>query len=273
MKKNIFLHASNKHDFKMNILYCLILIITLLIGSGGQVISSSRASQNGQVTADNKKSFSEAFFDHAVLQLSRMKEYRKLVSKLHCPPSGLDSILEKNKLLKVAGMFLNPVPFLNNDTKFLVFYVKTDKRIEEDGGFDKYQNGKIYLNNMLVFFQMQKDSTYLMTDYLFKPINQGMYGLDYVNIVYNSQNNHLYLQQFGGNPFGKWSSEFEFEFDTTSKKWIHFQSNLYTASFKCCPEYKIEKLVWSRKPLKRLPIEEVNYTDYFKYQELEKLML
>ena len=220
-----------------------------------------------------KDTYSQNFFNKQMQKLSVFPENKKLVGNLLCPVSKLDSILIQNQDYRVCGDIVCPITLANDNTPTLTFYVRTRKDIEGYNEYEAYEKGKRYINNILVFFKLQKDSTYIMTDYIYKPINQGTESFDDFEFVHNPKNRHLILIQKGGNDFGKWWVEFEFEFDKIKKKWMHIKTNLYSASIDIDMKYKREKLIWSRLPQKRLPVEEVEFSEQVSYKDLDLLQM
>lgn len=249
--------------------YFTIILCVFHLSCTAQTKQKNNATTSSKLNSE--RSYSEIYFENELNKFKDVK-YRKVIGKIICSSSGLDSIL-KNHSLHILGNILHPVNFANDSSSFLIFYLSTEKNIEGLENYNSYQNGKRYINNMLVLFQLQKDSSYVMTDYIYKPINQGTESFAYFDLIYNKKKQHLILAQYGGNDFGQWWIEFEFEFGNTTKKWMHIKSSLYSASIDINMNYKKEKLIWSKASEKRLPIEEVEFPKQVSYQDLEDLQM
>lgn len=217
----------------------------------------------GQICKETiiNKSYAELFFEKQCKKLDVFSEFKKLQGKLICHSTELDSLLMKHNY-HICKTY-NSVFFYNDKTPSLIFWIKSGKRLEY------YEKSHLYKNNVFIVFQMQVDSTYLMTDYFYKPLNQGVWGI--VDFKIFNKNDTLYLQQFGGNPYGQWGTEFEFIYTKAIKKWLHAKSNFYIAT-NSIGVYSNKRLIWSKAPTKKLPIEEVVNSIHFPLKEYEKVL-
>jgi hypothetical protein len=228
--------------------------------------ASCNAQSNKQnTTSASDSSFTEVFFNDQIRSYNA-SEFKKIAGKTRCNPSGLDTLLQKQKY-NVVGFAPIDAFYADKGQHYLYFNVRTGKKLV---GTDEYKKAGQYINNIVVLFKQQPDSSYLMVDYFYKPLNQGINSYSWDDYYYDVEKKELHLKQFGQMPPDDcWGTEFVFKLDDSTKKWFLSQANLYEAEHGFEWRFKNKRLIWSKEITKKIPLEEVNYNDYFPYKEID----
>jgi hypothetical protein len=221
-------------------------------------ITTSYAEQSDKNRAE--EIYHSYFFEKKVNSLNFLRQ--KYQGKYICPPSELDSILKSDDY-SISRNYALPNYGSVKDS-VVIFLVSTAKRLQ---GIDEYQKAELFKNNILVVFEIKKDSTYVLRDFFYKPINQGTFSFDDLKIMY--KNNSLVVEQYGGNQFGHWGTEFEFEYDDDKKTWILKKYSLYTSIWG--EVYQKDKLIWTKTPKERIRINDIYFSRFITYDDLDVL--
>ncbi len=230
---------------------------------------SCNSQQKSNDNQTNNISYTQVFLEKEISTF-KIKKYKELVGKISSNNPELDSII-LNHSLHLQGSKIYNINYLKDNSPSYVFFLGTVNTLQGLEEYEEYEAVKKYINTLLLFFHIQTDSTLWMIDYVYKPINQGTNSFDGVDLVYNKDNQHLILEQYGGNSFGQWWIEFEFEYDTQLKKWMHILTSLYSAE-KNNPKYNRKEMIWKKVP-ERKPINEVEFPKQVSNMELELLQL
>lgn len=198
------------------------------------------------------------FFEEKINSSRLLKKYH---GKYICPPSFLDSIL-KEETYTIAKVY-DTIPFYKDYS--ILFFVNNGIEL----GGEEFKSTKLYKNNLIITFTQQDDSTFFMKDCFYKLLNQGTLAFDDVEISY--ENDFLRIQQFGGNKFGYWGTEFKFKFNIINNYWILEKYSLFTVTSDY-GRYVKKKLLWEKHPKKEVQINDVIFSDYFIGDELENII-
>ncbi len=241
---------------KKTILFLILISFATLFNA--QITKKLDVQNNFEGTMQS--SFAQYFFQKETAA-SPLKEVRKLDGKLYSSCFVLDSIL-KNEHYKITKC--DTISFYGTYDTSLIFYLKTEKQLE---GLAEFNKADCFKNNLFVVFNPQKDGTYTMSEFFYKPLNQGVWGLSETNIFV--LNKKLYIKQYGGNAFGSWGTEYIFIMK--ENKWILWKSNLYSAKNEY-GDYIDEKLIWSKQSEYPVELENLYYSKDFPPQVLEDLL-
>jgi len=231
----------------------LLLIILTFVSITGVSCAQRNDSKNIEET------YTSSFFKEKIRELTLLKE--KYKGEFICPPSELDTVLNKDKYT-LSRVYDIPI-YKNKEDTHIIFWVSTNRELL---GLEEYAKANTYKNNILVVFE-KKDTIYTMCDFFYQPINQGTFS--FRNIQIASEEKSLELVQYGGNQFGYWYTEFIFEYDLQEDQWILNKYNLYTA--KWGEKYTKDKLIWTKKPDKKIFINEVYFSNFFPDTDLDDI--
>ena len=203
------------------------------------------------IAQENQPSYATTFFNNKI-----QRSYgKKFDGKLLCQNIELDSIL-KSTPYYLARIY-DTIPFFDN-TSSLILRIENRNDIE----WSKADKNCEYQNNIIVVFK-KKDDKFILDVIIQSALNQGIMALDFIDV--KMKGNRLFLYQYGGNRFGTWGTEMEFE--NSQQGWLLTNSKLFTTVDNL--NNKFDKLIWSKKATNKLPINEVCFTDIFAPQELE----
>jgi hypothetical protein len=229
-------------------------------------VSCNAQSNKQNATSASDSSYTEVFFNDQIRSYNA-SEFKKIAGKTRCNPSGLDTLLQKQKY-NVVGFVPIDAFYADKGKHYLYFNVYTGKEIEGE----EYEKAGQYINNIVVLFKQQPDSSYLMVNYFYKPLNQGVQSYLWDDYYCDVEKKELHLKQFGQMPQDEcWGTELVFKLDASTNKWILWQANLYEAEHGELWRFKNKRLIWSKEITQKIPLEEVNYNEYFPYQEMDAI--
>jgi hypothetical protein len=231
-----------------------LLVLSLLMA----FITTSYAKQSDKNRAE--ETFASSFFREKINALSLLRP--KYQGKYICPPSELDTIL-KTDSYSISMNYVLPSYGSVKDS-VVIFLVSTGKMLQ---GIDEYEKAELFKNNILVVFEIKKDSTYILRDFFYKPINQGTFSFASMKIFIDEKS--LVIVQYGGNKFGHWYTEFMFEYDIEINQWVLNKYSLYTAIWGAT--YQKDKLIWTKTPKEKIRINDMYFPRFITYDDLDVL--